>query len=48
MFKIYLYILCFFVFLFVSNKRLNGLSDPAKICCETSHDLRKGLYMIEI
>ena len=36
------------VCLFVSNKRQNGWTDRAQIFCGTSHDHRKGLWMIKI
>ena len=38
---------CLFVCLFVSNKRQNGWTDRAQFFCGTSHDPRKGLWMIK-
>ena len=37
---------CLFVCLFVCNKRQNGWTDRAQICCGTSRDHREGLWMI--
>ena len=39
---------CLFVCLFVCNKRQNGWTDRAQICCGTSRDPREGLWMIKI
>ena len=39
---------CLFVCLFVSNKRQNGWTDRAQICCGTSRDSREGLWIIKI
>ena len=40
--NLYLYITCLGVCFFVSNKRQNGLTDPAQIFCGTSHDPGEG------
>ena len=34
--------------LFVTNKRQNGSTDQAQICCGTSHDPSEGLWMFRI
>ena len=39
---------CFFVCLFVWNKRQNGWTDRAQIFCGTLRDPREGLRMIKI
>ena len=47
--NIYTLLVCLGIFwLFVSNNRLNGWTNPAQILCGTSHNAREGLWMIKI
>ena len=39
--------LCLSDWVFVSNKRQNGLTDRAQIVCRTSNGPREGLWMIK-
>ena len=45
--SIYIYFMSV-VYLFVSNKRQNGWTDPAQIYCGTSHEPREGLWIVII
>ena len=45
--EIYIFTLCLFVCLYISNQRQNGWTDQAQIFCGTSCDPREGLWMIK-